>query len=122
LKKTTLGEISEYIQEVYRPNECFLSIKIDMEAVHSLFLEITIETIRHSILISKLKLKPKHVFVVSNDRIRVYPIESEKTTPYYSLQSLKLTLPKVVISGITTINRAVVNTKDTEKKYLQFIS
>jgi DNA-directed RNA polymerase III subunit RPC1 len=36
IEKTTLGEIAEYIEDVFTPHDCHLSIKIDMNAISKL--------------------------------------------------------------------------------------
>lgn len=42
---TKLGEISKYIEEVFTPNGCFLNVKIDLDTINALYLELTIEDI-----------------------------------------------------------------------------
>ena len=110
IEKTTLGEVAESIQEVYKADQCYLSIKFDLAAIQALQLEVDMSQIRFSILAtSKLKLKPKNVVVMSDSRIRVYPAESDKVSFYFALQSLKNALPRVMIKGIPSVNRAVLN-------------
>ena len=46
IEKTELGDIAEYIKEVYSPEGCYLSLKIDLAAVETLQLEVTIDTIK----------------------------------------------------------------------------
>lgn len=36
IEKTTLGEIAEYIEDVFTPHDCYLAIKIDMTAISKL--------------------------------------------------------------------------------------
>lgn len=48
IEKTTLGEISSFIEEVYKPRQCFLLIKLDLERVRVLGLEINADTIKYS--------------------------------------------------------------------------
>jgi DNA-directed RNA polymerase III subunit RPC1 len=43
LETTLLGDISKYIKEVYSPKGCYLSIKIDLEVIEALKLELSIE-------------------------------------------------------------------------------
>jgi DNA-directed RNA polymerase III subunit RPC1 len=45
LETTVLGDICKYIKEVYSPKGCYLSIKLDLNAMEALMLEITIENI-----------------------------------------------------------------------------
>lgn len=48
IEKTTLGEVSEYIEEVYLPDDCFLLIKLDTDRINLLKLEVDAESIRYS--------------------------------------------------------------------------
>lgn len=36
LEKTTLGDVAEYIEEVFSPGQCYLSVKLDLTAIDSL--------------------------------------------------------------------------------------
>jgi len=36
IEKTELGDIAEYIKEVYSPQGCYLSLKIDLKAIEAL--------------------------------------------------------------------------------------
>lgn len=40
LESTYLGEVAEYIKEVFTPEMCFLDIKLDMEAIQKLYLPV----------------------------------------------------------------------------------
>merc|ERR1719418_59202 len=72
IEKTTLGEVSEYVEEVFLPDDCFLLIKLDVERIKLLKLEVNAETIRYSILTApKLKIKPKDCNVVSDSLITI---------------------------------------------------
>ena len=116
IEKTMLGGITEYIKEIYEPYECYLSVKLDLETISSLQLEINAESIRRSILATaKLKLKEKHVQVTARNKIRILPIESSREAMFYSLQQIKNALPKVIVSGISSVERAVIN-KFKDKK------
>ena len=48
IEKTTLGEVSSYIEEVYKSDDCFLLIKLDLERIRVLGLELNSETIKYS--------------------------------------------------------------------------
>merc|ERR1711936_1148987 len=54
LEKTTLGEITEYIEEVMVQDECFLIIKLAVERIKLLKLEVDTESIKAAICQSKL--------------------------------------------------------------------
>lgn len=53
------------------------------------------ETVRYSICISKLRVKPGDVAVHGEAVVCVTPRENSKSSMYYVLQSLKEELPKV---------------------------
>lgn len=57
----------------------------------------------------KLKLKEKHVQVMNKSKLRIFPLETTRDTMFYSLQQIKNALPKVIVSGISTVERAVIN-------------
>lgn len=46
IEKTTLGEVSEYIEEVMLPDSVFILIKLHMDRIKLLKLEVNAETIR----------------------------------------------------------------------------
>lgn len=42
IEKTLLGDIAAYIKEVYTPKGCYIGIELDLEAIESLKLELSI--------------------------------------------------------------------------------
>jgi DNA-directed RNA polymerase beta' subunit len=208
IEKTTLGDISRYIAEVYDRNEAHLEIGLDLETIKSLSLEyVTVQHVIERILESpRTYLKPSLVQRKDEQTIVVYPpqrkaasrvraarqrardsekererqaqvemdtetkmggegedeeydddegagggndgggyddMDDDPTTPYagfdsqrretsrvlgsdyvsvltsgdrddtyFGLQSLKATLPSVIIQGIPTVNRAVITKGD----------
>lgn len=111
IEKTTLGEVSEYIEEVYVPYDCFLLIKLDLERIRILKLEVDADSIKYSICTSKLKIKPQQVRIESQTIITVIP-QPGKESMDCSLRSLKDQLPNVVIKGVPSVNRAVIHEED----------
>jgi len=72
IEKTELGDVAEYIKEVYTPQGCYLSVKIDLEAIKALKLEVNIDSIKNSILKApKLKIKEKHIAIVSESKLHI---------------------------------------------------
>lgn len=115
IEKTTLGEVSEFIEEVYLPDDSFLLIKLDVERIRLLKLEVDAESIRFSMCTSKLRLKPNQVFVQSKSIITVKPIGIKSSTDS-QLQFLKENVPNVVIKGIPSVNRAVIHEEERNGK------
>mmetsp|Transcript_17922 Transcript_17922/g.35690 ORF Transcript_17922/g.35690 Transcript_17922/m.35690 type:complete len:1416 (-) Transcript_17922:69-4316(-) len=120
IEKTTLGEISEYIKEVYSSGDCYLSIQLDMQAIQQLRLNIDAVSVRRCILKGVRgqtrpavlrSLKDNHVLIKkgSRSKLRVFVPDKGDTPTYFIMQALKVALPKVIVQGIATVNRAVIN-------------
>nr|XP_033798341.1 DNA-directed RNA polymerase III subunit RPC1 isoform X2 [Geotrypetes seraphini] len=116
IEKTLLGEISEYIEEVCLPDDCFILVKLSMERIRLLRLEVNAETVRYSICMSKLRVKPGDIAVHGEAVICVTPRENSKSSMYYVLQFLKEELPKIVVQGIPEVSRAVIHIDEQSGK------
>jgi DNA-directed RNA polymerase III subunit RPC1 len=114
IEKTMLGEVAEYIEEFYSPQECYLSIKLDMNAIEKLQLTINSDSVVRSILdTKKLKLKTG-VRAKGVDMIRIYPPAlsgADEESMLYTLQKIKAAIPQVIVQGTPNVNRAVINDK-----------
>ena len=116
IEKTELGDIAEYVKEVYTSEGCYLSIKLDLQAISALKLEVTVESVRQSILKTpKLKVKEKHITMVSDDKIHIEPYDYSRDKMYFVMQQLKTKLPHVIIKGYTSIVRAVISKQEKDK-------
>ena len=133
IEKTNLGEISTYIKEVYAPDKCYISIQLDMDAIDQLKLDIDAYTVRRSILrgsrgvtrpavLRSLKDENVQIKKGSISKLRVYvPEVSGKAGAappplFFVMQDLKVALPKVIVQGIASINRAVINEEERNGK------
>jgi DNA-directed RNA polymerase III subunit RPC1 len=110
IEKTVLGEVASYIKEVFTAEKCYLLIRLNMKIIQDLHLELTVESVRASILDprAKLKLKDKHVLVQDDDLIRVHPSETRRDLMFHNLQALKEGLLKVVVKGLKDVSRVVI--------------
>ncbi|XP_015123305.1 DNA-directed RNA polymerase III subunit RPC1 [Diachasma alloeum] len=115
IEKTTLGEVTEYIEEVYLPDDCFLLIKLDIDRIKLLKLEVDANSIRYALCTSKLKLNPKHVNVRGESILTINP-SSQKHSLNHALMLLKESVPNVVIKGLATVARAVIHNDDSSGK------
>ena len=116
IEKTELGDIAEYVKEVYTAEGCYLSIKLDLQAISALKLEVTVESVCQSILKTpKLKVKDKHITLVRNDKIHIEPYDYSRDKMYFVMQQLKTKLPHVIIKGYTSIVRAVISKQEKDK-------
>ncbi|KAJ3108015.1 hypothetical protein HDU97_002595 [Phlyctochytrium planicorne] len=119
IEKTTLEDVTDYIEEIVSSNECAIRLKIDTEAISKLQLEVSLDSIVDSLLRArKLKLtdaKPNSV------KVRVIDPKGDKATTFNMMQSLKRQLPKVPIKGIPTVSRAVISKIDPKDSKLQLL-
>ncbi|KAL3249757.1 hypothetical protein MRX96_055951 [Rhipicephalus microplus] len=101
IEKTLLGEVSEYLEEVFLPDDCFVLVKLDIDRIRLLQLEVTADTIRYSISLykTKLKIKNEDIKAIGSSLLTIRPNATSKTSLYYSLQNLMEQLPKIVIKG-----------------------
>lgn len=114
IEKTTLGEITSFLEEVYRNDECFLLIKLDLDRIRVLGLEVNIETIRYSLCTSKLRLKPNQVEIHGTSMIVIQPDRAKHGNMInVELQRLTTQVPRIVIAGIPTVSRAVIAVDDS---------
>lgn len=97
IEKTTLGDVTEYMEEVYLAHDCYLVIKIDTLRLKLLQLEVDIESICVSIATAKLNLKHHQIKPDSDAVIHIYP-DSLRMSLDMTLKVLKDQLPNVVIS------------------------
>nr|XP_032834584.1 DNA-directed RNA polymerase III subunit RPC1 isoform X1 [Petromyzon marinus] len=113
IEKTLLGEVSEYIEEVFLPDSCFILVKLSLERIRLLRLEVNAETVRYSVCVSRLRVRPCDVTVHGEAIVCVTPRESARSSTYYVMQSLKQQLPRVVVQGISEVTRAVIHVDET---------
>lgn len=139
IEKTMLKDVAFYIDDVYRNDMAYLSIKIDMKTIEKLQLELTIDNIRQAIVRApKLKIANHEVSIYSSNVINVmvtakepkgsellaltaaqdYAAVDRNNAVFFRMQQLKRALPDVVIKGFPKIARAVINIRDDNKKEL----
>lgn len=117
IERTTLGEISEYLEEVYIPDDCFILVKLDVNRIRLLKLEVTPEIIASCIVKSKLKVRYPDIKIHSDSIFSVSASSSSKVSMYYRLQMLKKCLPDVTIRGIPSVSRAVIHKDEKSGHY-----
>lgn len=109
IEKTILAEICEFVEEVFLPDDCFLLLKLAMDRIRLLKLEVDAHSIKYSLCTSKLKIKDQDISVQSDTILTVRPSKSKASSMYYQMQHLKQNITKVVVKGLLTVNRAVIN-------------
>ncbi|KAJ3315902.1 hypothetical protein HDV04_000109 [Boothiomyces sp. JEL0838] len=119
IEKTLLEDVLDYMQEIMVDNEIYLRVKVNLETIKKLQLEINIDLIKWAIVRApKLKITDAHIKLESINclRVAVSRGKTDSTNIYLLLQGLKRVLPKVVIMGLSTATRAVINTVSSENR------
>jgi DNA-directed RNA polymerase III subunit RPC1 len=127
IEKSTLGEVSRYFKEVYSPTSCYISIQLDLDAIEQLKLNVTVQSVRLAILKASRgdkilrSLGPRSVLIKrrSASKLRVYvprKLGNTEIPAYFGMQLLKAALPGVIVQGIPSVNRAVINETDKDGK------
>ncbi|CAK9872595.1 unnamed protein product [Sphagnum jensenii] len=110
IEKTTLGEVARSIKTVLRASQAVISVRLDSKRIEALQLDISSYTVADAILRTpKIKLKQMNVRIVDNDKLIIIPPDVDRGKLYFYLHSLRNMLPKVVVKGIPTVERAVIN-------------
>ncbi|KAL7746501.1 DNA-directed RNA polymerase III subunit C1 (rpo31) [Sorochytrium milnesiophthora] len=118
VETTRLGDVAEYIEEVYKPGQCILNIRIDFEAIEKLQLEVSLPSIAQSIMAAPKLRFEGDVITVEPDIVRMNIVNKKEQQMYYQLQMIKRALPAVVIKGIPEIKRAVISDAGAGKFHL----
>ncbi|GJE83969.1 beta and beta-prime subunits of DNA dependent RNA-polymerase [Phanerochaete sordida] len=113
LEKTHLGDVAGVLEEAWAPEYTYIGVIVDMKTIQDLQLELTLDDIKWAIVAAKkLKIKQESITVIPRkNRLRIYVDGAEK---YYRLRELKRLLPDVVVKGVPTIRRAIINIKDKD--------
>jgi len=118
IERTTLGQVAAYMRQVFTRERCYISIKLDQRNIEELQLSLTANMVRKAILAdSKARVKERHVEARGRYKLTVAPNYDERTSResmHFTLINLSKQLKNVVVCGIPSIRRAVIQT--LEKK------
>ncbi|XP_025987632.1 DNA-directed RNA polymerase III subunit RPC1 isoform X2 [Solenopsis invicta] len=115
IEKTTLGDVAEYIEEIYLPKDHFLRIKFDTDRIKLLKLEINLISVKQKFLASKLKLTEQNITVDTiKSTIEIRP-SRHKDSSNFPFRQLRETIPNIVIKGLPSVNRVVVHNENLDK-------
>ncbi|XP_019885205.1 DNA-directed RNA polymerase III subunit RPC1 isoform X2 [Camponotus floridanus] len=115
IQKTTLKEIVDCIEQVYTRGDYFLKIKLNMEKIKLLKLEVNVNSICYILCTSKLKLTPKNVRAIGDSVIIIQPTK-QKENPNFPFRRLMDALPKIVVKGMPSVSRVVVHDETSNGK------
>jgi len=139
IEKTTLGEVARSITEVHVSGLSCLEVRVDMDAIRKLQLEVDLNAIAACIAAAP-KLNLKDVVQVAGDDVIVVRAPKKRpgralrktkvTVPtpadlanahergaaHLALQVLKSRLPGIIVCGIPTVSRAVITEDEAATK------
>jgi len=118
---TTLGQVAEYIKEVYRKDRCFVEVKLHQETIENLQLDVTPKSVAQQIT---KNIKNTQVDFLGSDMLHVcYKVPkaakvTDTSSDYFELQSIVHALPDLLVQGIPGIGRAVISKEQERFKLL----
>lgn len=119
IEKTLLGQVAKTIKLVMSARLASIVITLDMELIQASRLCIDAYRVKESILQTpRIKLKNQHVKVLNPVKLEVVS-EADKAKLHFELHALKNKLPTIVVAGISTVERVIINKDDgkgAEKK------
>ncbi|XP_074596921.1 RNA polymerase III subunit A isoform X2 [Brevipalpus obovatus] len=101
LEKTTLGQICEFIEEVVLPDDCFILIKLYIDRIKLLKLEVDVYSVANC-LMKSLRIPANRLKVHGRNLIQVFPSAPSE------MWQLRESLCDVVVKGISSIKRAAI--------------
>ncbi|KAK4056507.1 DNA-directed RNA polymerase III subunit C1 (rpo31) [Microbotryomycetes sp. JL221] len=118
IEKTFLGDIASVVAANYDSRSQYVSVHIDMNAIYKLQLEVTLDSIKESIVAApKLKIKSADVTVdVANNRLLVFAGPVPASEVYHRLLWLRRVLPEVAVKGVQGLHRAVIQKEIVDGK------
>ncbi|XP_058109982.1 DNA-directed RNA polymerase III subunit 1 isoform X4 [Magnolia sinica] len=111
-------QVAKSLKVSYLPRREFVSVKLDKAKIEDLQMKISAYTVAQSILQHpKIKLKQQHIEILSPQKLKLFPPEADKYTLRFKLDSLKKMLLDVIVEGIPTVERAVINHDKEKNKF-----
>lgn len=121
VEKTTLGSICRSMAVVIEPEETYVRIVLDTEAIQALQLNLTVHSVRKALVAdTKLKLKSDAIYMAASNELRVShgcrrttTATDSKAPPmlWFDMQQLRGMLTDVIVCGIPSVERAVLHKK-----------
>ncbi|XP_072757329.1 DNA-directed RNA polymerase III subunit RPC1-like [Anoplolepis gracilipes] len=115
IQKTTLKDVAEYIEQVYTREENYLRIKLNMDKIKLLKLEVNVNSICYILCTSKLKLTLKNVRAIGDSVIVIHP-SKQKENSNFPFRRLMEALPKIIVKGMPSVSRVVVHDETSDRK------
>lgn len=115
VEKTLLGDVAAHIDEVVGPDGVFLKIELDLEAIQALQLtdRLTVEGIQATLLKASKLMKMAgpggaQILICPPSTLLIQLTCSQQNVTF-AMQQMRRALPQIVVAGIPSVGRAVIN-------------
>ena len=115
VEKTLLGDVAAHIDEVVGPDGVFLRIELDLEAIQALQLtdRLTLDGIQSTLLKTSKLMKMAGPggaqILICPPSTLLIQISGSQNNVTFAMQQMRRALPQVVVAGIPSVGRAVIN-------------
>lgn len=117
IEKTLLSEVTKSMNEVYRKDTQYIRLEIDLERIKLLKLEVDIHKVKRKITLTYgLKIREFEITIRNKSTIYIFPLPPYKEPVNYILMSIKEKLLKLVIQGLSTVSRVIINQEETKSQ------
>ncbi|CAB4304322.1 unnamed protein product [Prunus armeniaca] len=117
IEKTNLGQVAESIKIVMTTRSASIVVMLDMAMIQDAHLSIDANAVKESIFQTRgIKLKQEHVKVLDVRKLEVVPEEADRSRLHFRFHNLKSMLPNVIVRGINTVQRVVINEVKEERE------
>ena len=108
IDRVTLGQVTKRIEYHQNEKNCFIDIELDSEIIKEARLPVTAESVRESIVKSKIGIKSENTCRSGDYGVRVFFMSSNPKAFSFIMQQLMLKLPDVVVCGVPGVNHVYV--------------
>lgn len=115
VEKTLLGDVAAHIDEVVGPEGVFLRIELDLDAIQALQLtdRLTLDAIRMTLLktskLMKMAGSGGAQILLCPPSTLLVQLNCSQSNVTFAMQQMRRALPQVVVAGIPSVGRAVIN-------------
>ncbi|XP_057794291.1 DNA-directed RNA polymerase III subunit 1 isoform X3 [Salvia miltiorrhiza] len=115
IEKTLLEQVARSIKTSQSSRLASIVVTLDMGRIKEAYLHIDAYSVKESILRTpRMKLKEQHIRVLDEQKLEVI-LEADKSKLQFELHGLKNKLSKVVVKGISSVERVIVLNEAKEK-------
>ena len=121
VERTMLTSVCSNIDEVYSNGRCYIVVRLNLERIFEMQLDIDSFSVRDSILsyaqstirkrLNSMPLRENHIprDQVTRNTINIYPYETDRAKLLHTIAKIITHLPNVVVAGVASVKRAILS-------------